>query len=298
LTLDRVESPSLDGVMSIGRFARRAGLSIGALRHYAEIDLLVPARVDPTTGYRYYADDQLGPARLIALLRDLDVPLNLIREVRDATPADLRTRLARHRADLDATIWRLQRTAHRLRQFISTEEIVMPVPPFALDPDDQRRLAATLFNHTWTLLERTDRGPLDDDEMLHSAHASRAHWGAVGEPVHWARGEWQCSRVYAVLSRAEPALHHGRRCLALAEEYDLGPFDLGCGHEAIARAYAVAGSPEDAARQLALGYAALDKITDGEERELLHSDLSTIAAGPAGGGGGGGGAGVGGGAGS
>ena len=65
--------------MSIGRFARRAGLSIGALRHYAEIGLLPPARVDPDTGYRYYTEEQLDPARRIALLRDLEVPLNLIR---------------------------------------------------------------------------------------------------------------------------------------------------------------------------------------------------------------------------
>ena len=276
LTLDPLESLSLGGVMSIGRFARLAGLSIGALRHYAEIGLLVPARVDPDTGYRYYTEEQLAPARRIALLRDLDVPLNLIRTLRDATPDQLRKRLARHRADLDARIWRLQRTAHRLRQFIDNEEIVMPTSPFALDPDDERRLAMTLFNHTWTLLERTDRGPLDDDEMLHSAHASRAHWGVVGEPVHWARGEWQCSRVYSVLGRAEPALHHGRRCLALAEEYELSPFDVGCGHEAIARAQSVAGFPSQAAAELELGYAVLDKITDGEERELLKSDLDSV----------------------
>jgi protein phosphatase len=57
--------------MSIGRFARRSGLSIGALRHYAEIGLLVPARVDPDSGYRYYAEEQLDAARLIAVLRDL-----------------------------------------------------------------------------------------------------------------------------------------------------------------------------------------------------------------------------------
>jgi len=114
LTLDPLESPSLGGVMSIGRFARRAGLSIGALRHYAEIGLLVPARVDPDTGYRYYTEEQLAPARRIALLRDLDVPLDLIRTLRDATPDELRKRLARHRADLDARVWRLQRTAHRL----------------------------------------------------------------------------------------------------------------------------------------------------------------------------------------
>jgi len=82
--------------------------------------------------------------------------------------------------------------------------------------------------------------------------------------------------VYAVLGRAEPALHHGRRCLALAEEYELSPFDVGCGHEAIARAYSVAGAAEDAERHLALGYAVLDKVTDGEERELLQADLDSV----------------------
>ena len=46
-----------------------------------------------------------------------------------------------------------------------------------------------------------------------AARASRFHWGEVGEPVNRVRGEWQCSRVYAVLGRAEPALWHARRCL-------------------------------------------------------------------------------------
>jgi DNA-binding transcriptional MerR regulator len=262
--------------MSIGRFARRTGLSIGALRHYDETGLLRPARVDPDTGYRYYAEEQLDPARLIAALRDLDVPLALIREVLDLSPALIRAKLRRYRAGLDATIWRLQRTAHRLRYFIDNEETVMPQPPFTLDPDDQRRLAATLFNHTWSLLERADRGTAEDNEMLHAAHASRHHWGVVGEPVHWARGEWQVSRVYAVLLRPEPALYHARRCLALAEEHDLGPFDVGCGHEALARAYQVAGATEDAARHLELGYAAADKLTDDEERDLLRSDLDSV----------------------
>jgi DNA-binding transcriptional MerR regulator len=264
--------------MSIGRFARQTGLSIGALRHYAEIDLLRPARVDPETGYRYYTGDQLDLARLIAVLRDLDVPLGLVREVLDLSPALIRAKLTQHRADLDAEIWRLQRNAHRLRYFIENEEIVMPRPPFTLDPDDERRLAATLFNHTWTLLERTDRGQREDDEMLHATHASRHHWGVVGEPVHWARGEWQCSRVYAVLGRAEPALHHARRCLALAEEHGLSLFDVGCGHEALARAYRVAGSTEDVERHLALGYAVADKISDAEERDLLRSDLANVSA--------------------
>jgi hypothetical protein len=189
---------------------------------------------------------------------------------------DIRAKLNQHRADLDATIWRLQRTAHRLRYLIENEEIVMPRPPFTLDPDDERRLAATLFNRTWSFLERTDRGPAEDDEMLHCAHASRHHWGVVGEPVHRARGEWQVSRVYAVLRRSEPALYHARRCLALAESHGLGPFDVGCGHEALARAYQVAGSAEDVERHLGLGSAAADKVVDAEERELLRSDLGSV----------------------
>ena len=262
--------------MSIGRFARSTGLSIGALRHYAEIGLLRPARVDPDTGYRYYAEEQLDTARLIAVLRDVDVPLGLIQEITELSPGLVRAKLRKHRADLDATIWRLQRTAHRLRYLIENEEIVMPRPPFTLDPDDERRLAATLFNRTWSFLERTDRGPAEDDEMLHCAHASRHHWGVVGEPLHWARGEWQVSRVYSVLRRPEPALYHARRCLALAEQHELGPFDVGCGHEAMARAYQVAGSAEDVERHLGLGYAAADKLVDEEERELLRSDLGSV----------------------
>lgn len=145
-----------------------------------------------------------------------------------------------------------------------------------LDPDEERRLAATLFNRVWDLLERTDRTVRDDDEMLHVAHASRHHWGAVGEPVHWGRGEWQVSRVYAVLGRTEPALHHARRYLQLVEEHELSPFDLGYAHEAIARAHRVAGRAADAARHLDLARAAAEKITDAEERELLVPDLDQL----------------------
>lgn len=148
------------------------------------------------------------------------------------------------------------------------------IPP--LDRDDQRRLAAALFNRAWQLMDTPDRGPAEDDEMLHVAHASRYHWGVVGEPVNRARGEWQCSRVYAVLGRAEPALHHARRCLELSEEHRLGPFDLGCAHEALARAYRVAGRRDDEAHELRLALAAADQVDDVEDREILLADLASL----------------------
>ncbi|WP_373300590.1 MerR family transcriptional regulator [Streptomyces chromofuscus] len=68
-------------MLTIGAFARASRLTPKALRLYDELDLLRPARVDPGTGYRYYAADQLERARLVAWLRRLGMPLARIREV-------------------------------------------------------------------------------------------------------------------------------------------------------------------------------------------------------------------------
>jgi protein phosphatase len=79
-------------MLTIGAFAKACRLSPKALRLYDELDLLRPARVDPDTGYRYYAVAQLEQARLVAWLRRLGMPLAEIRQVsrlydRDSTAA-------------------------------------------------------------------------------------------------------------------------------------------------------------------------------------------------------------------
>ncbi len=63
------------GFLSISTFARRARLSPKALRLYDRLNLLLPAQIDQESGYRYYHETQLATARLIALLRRLDMPL-------------------------------------------------------------------------------------------------------------------------------------------------------------------------------------------------------------------------------
>ena len=70
-----------DGMLSSGGFARRSGLSPKALRLYERIGLLRPAEVDDVNGYRRYHETQLYAARLIALLRRLDMPLAQIANV-------------------------------------------------------------------------------------------------------------------------------------------------------------------------------------------------------------------------
>ena len=68
-------------LLSIGVFARRSLLSMKALRLYDRWGLLRPAHVDPATGRRRYRESQLFTARLIVLLRQLDMPLAEVAQV-------------------------------------------------------------------------------------------------------------------------------------------------------------------------------------------------------------------------
>ncbi len=68
-------SSATDSHLLAGRFGAATRLSPKALRLYAEQGLLVPARVDPATGYRYYSREQVPRARLIARLRQLGLPV-------------------------------------------------------------------------------------------------------------------------------------------------------------------------------------------------------------------------------
>ncbi len=70
-----------EDMLTIGAFAKAVRLSPKALRLYDELGLLKPGRVDPDTGYRYYAVAQLERARLVAWLRRLGMPLARIRQV-------------------------------------------------------------------------------------------------------------------------------------------------------------------------------------------------------------------------
>jgi DNA-binding transcriptional MerR regulator len=73
-------------LMSIGEFAGLSRLSAKALRLYDELGLLPPARVDPDSGYRWYAAGQLDSARLVASLRQIGVPLAQIQVILGLPP--------------------------------------------------------------------------------------------------------------------------------------------------------------------------------------------------------------------
>lgn len=139
-----------------------------------------------------------------------------------------------------------------------------------------RKLAVECFNGTWHLLLKERRTPEQDLEMIHMAHASRYHWGVVGTPANLAIGEWQLSRVYAVLRRPEPALYHAAQALRLCRDEGLRDFYLAFAYEALARASSVAGKPRDMRRFLALGRKAAEDIVEQEDRDLFYRDLESI----------------------
>jgi len=292
-----MELPDPD-LLVIGRFARLVGLSVGALRHYDDLDILRPAWVDPETGYRSYRRGQLETARVIARLRDLEVPLDGIRAYLGTDdPAERRRLLVDHRKRIEARTFRLQYVLHAVGRLAADpadpthstdptdpKELTTMTTPTTdaltdLDAASHRALGVALYNHVWTLLETADRTPAQTDEMIHAAHASRFHWSRAegSEPFNLARGEWQCSRVYAVLGRPEPALWHGRRCVALCEEHGIGDFDIAFGWEAIARAEAVAGNRQAAAEALGRARSLAGDIAEDEDRDLLLSDLATVS---------------------
>lgn len=88
--------------LTIGAFARASRLSPKALRLYDELELLRPARVDPATGYRYYAPAQLERARLVAWLRRLGMPLARIRTVCALAPVAAAGEIRAYWAEVEA----------------------------------------------------------------------------------------------------------------------------------------------------------------------------------------------------
>lgn len=148
-----------------------------------------------------------------------------------------------------------------------------------------RKIAAQLFNHTWDLIDKKDRNADEADEMIHSAHASRYHWGIVVSsgkypkvgPMNLERGDWQISRVYSILKWPFAAEYHAKRCVQICEDNNIGDFDVAFAYEAMARAYAIAGDKEtESKKYITLAKEAGEKIKKEEDKKYFFSELESI----------------------
>jgi DNA-binding transcriptional MerR regulator len=126
-------------MFTIGEFATVGRVSVRMLRHYDSIGLLIPARVDDRSGYRYYRADQLRTLNRLLALKDLGFTLDQVRQLLDdaVEVGELRGMLRLRRAELAGRIEadrdRLARVEARLRiiegETMSHVEIsIKPVP--------------------------------------------------------------------------------------------------------------------------------------------------------------------------
>lgn len=70
-------------MFKIGEFSKFCFVTIKTLRYYDKIGLLTPARVDESTGYRYYSAEQVSSLNRILALKDLGLTLEQIGSLAD-----------------------------------------------------------------------------------------------------------------------------------------------------------------------------------------------------------------------
>ena len=172
VTLDDVEP-----FLTIGVFARRARLSPKALRLYDRLGLLTPAYVDEDSGYRRYRESQLETARLVAMLRRLDMPLTTVAEVVAAPAAE--------RAALLASFWEaVERRIASQRELVAHLQIRLSGEEGSFDMYEiqerevPEQLVLTEQRHV-RVPDLAEWLPVAIGRLIESAEA----WGGIAAPV-------------------------------------------------------------------------------------------------------------------
>ncbi|ONI72098.1 MerR family transcriptional regulator [Kribbella sp. ALI-6-A] len=114
--------------VTIGEFSRLTHLSVKTLHHYHDINLLAPALVDPSSGYRRYEITQVPTAQLIRRLRELRMPLAQVREVIEAPDVSSRDQALRlHLDQMERELIHTQQVVTSLRSMLTLAPTELPV---------------------------------------------------------------------------------------------------------------------------------------------------------------------------
>jgi hypothetical protein len=133
-----------------------------------------------------------------------------------------------------------------------------------------RRFAAAANNRAWDLSVQP-RSAAQDQEMLHAAHASAWHWEKVGTRLNRARALMLLAEVHALLGLGQSALAHAEEMRAHLLEVHSPDWEVAFVHVVHAHAAAAAGDTEKHRNSYALAVAALEGITNEEERRNVAS---------------------------
>jgi len=139
-----------------------------------------------------------------------------------------------------------------------------------------RYFSATCFNKTWEFIDNLNRTPEEDRMMLQTSMASLWHWTQCedAKPQNLSVGNWQVSRVFALLGQADNARKYAEVSLKLAEGEP--PFYVAFAYEALARAEMVAGNKAKMQEYLDKALVLAEKVEDEEDKQVLLGDLGSI----------------------
>lgn len=109
---------NLQNYFTTGEFAKICRVNKRTLFHYHDIDLFSPAIIDEN-GYRYYSHHQLDVFNIIAILKELNIPLKDIKAYLDMrTPEELLKLSKEKISEIDDQIKELNLMKHLLEETI------------------------------------------------------------------------------------------------------------------------------------------------------------------------------------
>ncbi|HEY5786263.1 MAG TPA: SRPBCC domain-containing protein [Microlunatus sp.] len=159
-------------------------------------------------------------------------------------------------------------------------------PASAVDGGWHRAQAVEAHQQTWELLERSERTPADEADLVACAFASAYHWArATGRTeTTGARGDYLIAKALLAVGRPEAALDWADRCLQTCRAHDLFDFDLAYALEIRARSLRSLGRAREAEADWSAALAV--PIADPEDAEWFARDVRdglapTAAVGPA-----------------
>ena len=173
-----------EGLLRIGQFAKLRGISVKCLRYYERVGALMPAFVDPNSGYRYYSINQINDLDVVISLIELGIPLKdlafYMAQGADSVQAvvDQGIKLARTRArNAQAQIIQLENYADSIaqqRRFKGlTSTYVRQIPPRLV-------LCQPLGNAPVTPAPKGAAAPAAPATPASTTHASPANKGPQG----------------------------------------------------------------------------------------------------------------------
>lgn len=138
--------------------------------------------------------------------------------------------------------------------------------------------AAHCFNAAWDLIEKQDRTPEEDEQMIRLNQTSIWHWTQRDDysRKNASIGYWQASRIYALVGEADNARKYGLLCLEVSDSDEIEPFYLGYAYEALARAESVAGNKDKMNEYLVKARQIAVQVDKAENRKWLEDDLESI----------------------